>query len=66
MRRAKRIAERKFKGEISEEERPLLTLIANIIAQIAISEMNRDEEIEHSYDTSSKSSSSPKKTKKKN
>ncbi|ETZ23371.1 hypothetical protein [Pedobacter sp. V48] len=59
-RRAKRIADQKVKGEISEEEKPALTLIANIIAQIAVSEMARVEEIERSYDTSSRSSSSPK------
>jgi hypothetical protein len=58
-RRAKRIVDRKVKGEISEEEKPILTLIANIIAQIAVIEMAHVEEIERSYDTSSRPSSSP-------
>ncbi len=61
-RRAKRIVDRKIKDEISEGEKPALTLIANIIAQIALREMNRDEEIESSYDLSSKSSLSRRKT----
>ena len=34
------MADRRVKGEISEEERPLLTLIANVIAQIAVREMS--------------------------
>lgn len=45
-RRAKRIADRKVKEEISEEERPLLTLIASVIAQIAMREMDVTEEFE--------------------
>ena len=64
-RRAKRIADRKVKDQISEEEKPVLTLIANIIAQIAIREMDRDEEIASNNDSSYKSSSSSIKTKKK-
>lgn len=50
---------------ISEEEKPLLTLIANIIAEIAIVEMNRDEEMEDSIDPLNKTSSSSIKTKRK-
>ena len=45
-RRAKRVVDRKVKNEVSEKEKPLLTLIAKIIAEIAIVEMNRDEEME--------------------
>ena len=64
-RRAKRIADRRIKNEVSAEEKPLLTLIANIIVEIAIIEMNRDEEIESSYDLLNKTSSSSIKTKRK-
>lgn len=63
-RRAKRIADRKVKGEISEEERPLLTLIANVIAQIAIREMSSSEEIENNHELLDKTSSSKIKTRK--
>jgi hypothetical protein len=64
-RRAKRIADRKVKNEVSEEEKPLLTLIANIIAEIAITEMNRDDEIGSSHNSLNKTCSSTIKTKRK-
>ena len=53
-RKAKRIADRHVKG-ISEEEQPLLTLIAGIIAEIAIRIMNEDEEFTQSDNLSNRS-----------
>ena len=50
MKRAKRIVNRKVKDEISGEEKPLLSIIANIIAQIAIREIDCDEETESNND----------------
>lgn len=58
------MADRRVKGEISEEERPLLMLIANVIAQIAIGAMNSSEEIENYYKVLDKTSSSKIKTRK--
>ena len=57
-RRAKRIVDRKVKNEVSEEEKPFLTLIAKIITEIAIVEMDRDEEIKDSRKPSNKTSPS--------
>lgn len=57
-RRAKRIVDRKVKNEVSEEEKPLLTLIAKIIAEIAIVEMDRDEEIKDGRNPLNKTSPS--------
>ena len=62
-RRAKGIVDRKVKNGVSEEEKPLLTLIAKIIAELAIVEMNRDEEMEDSSHPSNNSGSSLIKTK---
>jgi len=56
-RRARRIADRKVKNEVSEEEKPLLTLIAKIIAEIVIVEMNRDEKMGDGSDSPNKSNS---------
>jgi len=57
-RRAKRIVDRKVKNEDSEEEKPLLTLIARIIAEIAIVEMDRDEDIKDGHSPLNKPSPS--------
>lgn len=64
-RQARRIADRKVKNEVSEEEKPLLTLIAKIIAEIAIVEMNRNEDMEDSSYPSNNTGSSSIKTKRK-
>lgn len=63
-RRAKRIADRRIKGKISEEERLLLTLIADVIAQIAIREMDTAEEIEINSEPLNKPGAKVMKTKK--
>jgi cell division protein FtsL len=63
-RKAKRIADRQVKG-VSEEEQPLLTLIAGIIAEIAIRIMNEDEELTKSDNLSNRSRISPPKPKRK-
>jgi hypothetical protein len=43
-RRAKRISDRNINYEISEEERSFLTLVAEIIAQIVLKELDEEEE----------------------
>lgn len=55
-RRAKRIVDRKSKNEVSEEERSLLTLVAKIIVEIAIIEMDRDEVIKDGRNSLNKTS----------
>lgn len=62
-RRARRIVDRKVKNEVSEEEKSLLTLTAKIIAEIALVEMNRDEEMEDGSHPSNITGSSSIKTK---
>lgn len=62
-RRARRIVDRKAKNEVSEEEKPLLTLMAKIIAEIVIVEMNRNEEMEDGSNSPNNTSSSSTKTK---
>ncbi|RVT97307.1 hypothetical protein EOD41_19280 [Mucilaginibacter limnophilus] len=57
-RRTRRIVDRKVKNEVSEEEKPLLTLIAKIIAEIAIVEINREEEMRDGSDSPNKTNSS--------
>ena len=42
-RRAKRISDRNVNYEISEEERPFLTLVAEIIAQIVLKQLDEEE-----------------------
>jgi hypothetical protein len=63
-RKAKRIADRQVKN-FSEEEQPLLTLLAGIIAEIIIRMMNEDEELTKSDNLSNRSRISPSKPKRK-
>ena len=63
-RKVKRIADRQVKG-VFEEEQPLLTLIAGIIAEIAIRIMNEDEVFAKSDNLSNRSHISPPKPKRK-
>jgi len=63
-RKAKRIADRQLKG-ISEWEQPLLTLIAGIIAEIAIRIMNEDQDLTKSDNLSNRSRIKPSKSKRK-
>ena len=63
-RRARRMADSKVREEISEQERPLLTLIASVIAQIAMREMGINEEFETNDKLFNKTSSTVMKARK--